>query len=138
VVVTEAQGALPKKGSTSSYQLTGGDELAVVSTSVPDKGTAACWVVITGQTAWVVNTVTGTISAYGVGANGQLSLINPVAASLGTAVPIDLIASPDGKYLYVLESAIGGVAAFQINDSKLTPLFNKTGLPLSIQGIAAR
>src|SRR3954447_16184104 len=39
VVVTEAQGALPKKGSTSSYQLTGGDELAVVSTSVPDKGT---------------------------------------------------------------------------------------------------
>jgi 6-phosphogluconolactonase (cycloisomerase 2 family) len=137
VVVTEAQGALPKKGSTSSYRLDG-DALGVVSASVPDMGTAACWVVITGQTAWVVNTVTGTISAYAVGANGQLSLLNPVAANLGTAVPIDLIASPDGKYLYQLESATGGIAVFQVNGNSLTPLFNKTGLPLSIQGIAAR
>ena len=138
VVVTEAQGGLPKKGSASSYRLTDGDALEVVSTSVPDMGTAACWIAITGQTAWVVNTVTGTISAYQVSANGQLKLINPAAASLGTAVPIDLIASPDGKYLYNLESATGGIAAFQINGSALTPLFNKTGLPLSIQGIAVR
>jgi 6-phosphogluconolactonase len=138
VVVTEAQGALPKKGSASSYRLSQGDELSLVSGSVSDKGTAACWVVITGQTAWVVNTVTGTISSYGVGANGQLNLINPAAASLGTAVPIDLIASPDGKYLYVIESALGGIAAFHIDGNTLTPLFNKTGLPLSIQGIAAR
>jgi 6-phosphogluconolactonase len=138
VVVTEAQGGLPKKGSTSSYRLTDGDALEVVSTSVPDRGTAACWVVITGQTAWVVNTVTGTISSYNVGANGQLSLINAAAASLGTGVPIDLVASPDGRYLYVLESATGGMTAFQINGNTLSPMFNKTGLPLSIQGIAAR
>jgi 6-phosphogluconolactonase len=138
VVVTEAQGALPKKASTSSYLLTGGSGLQLVSAAVPDKQTAACWIVITGQTAWVVNTVTSTISAYTVAANGQLTLANPVAANTGANVPIDLIASADGEFLYVLESAVGGIAAYHINGTSLTPIFNKTGLPLSIQGITGR
>jgi len=94
--------------------------------------------VITGQTAWVVNTVTSTISAYHVGANGELSLANPAAANTGGTVPIDLLASSDGQFLYVLESATGAIAAYRIDGTNLTPLFEKTGLPLSIQGIAGR
>jgi hypothetical protein len=66
-------------------------------------------------------------------------LVNPVAASTGDASsPIDNAASSDGKFLYVLKSATGEIAAFAINGSNLTPLFTETGLPLSIQGIVAQ
>jgi DNA-binding beta-propeller fold protein YncE len=51
--------------------------------------------------------------------------------------PIDLAASSDGGFLYVLKSATGEIAAFKINGTALTPLFTQQGLPLSIQGIAA-
>ena len=51
---------------------------------------------------------------------------------------IDLAASADGQFLYVLKSATGEIAAFQINGTSLTPLFTVGGLPLSIQGIVAR
>jgi hypothetical protein len=33
---------------------------------------------------------------------------------------------------------VGAIAAFQVNGNTLTPLFVKTGLPLSIQGIVVR
>jgi hypothetical protein len=53
------------------------------------------------------------------------------------AGPIDLVATPDGKFIYVLESA-GALAAFQVDGDSLTPLFTLPDLPLSIQGIAGR
>jgi DNA-binding beta-propeller fold protein YncE len=54
------------------------------------------------------------------------------------STPIDVAASIDNKYLYVLKSASGEIAAFAIDGSNLQPLFTQTGLPLSIQGIVAR
>ena len=94
---------------------------------------------ITGTTAWVVNTGTAKISAYQVGAGGNLLLVDPDAAFTGDGTsPIDLAASIDGKFLYVLKSATGEIAAFEINGSSLTPLFTQGGLRLSIQGIAVR
>jgi 6-phosphogluconolactonase (cycloisomerase 2 family) len=118
--------------------LTGGNGLQLVSPAVTDKQTAACWVVVTGNVAWVANTVTSTISAYHVGPNGELTLANATAANTGGNAPIDITASADGKFLYVLESATGGIAAYQINGTSLAPLFNKVGLPLTVQGITGR
>lgn len=139
VVVSEAERRLPQRATTSSYRLTGGDALVAVSSAVPDGQTAACWVAVTGQTAWVVNTGTATISSYGIGADGALTLLNPVAASTGhDTSPIDVAATSDGGFIYVLESAVGAITGYQVNGSSLTPLFTATGLPLSIQGIAAR
>jgi 6-phosphogluconolactonase (cycloisomerase 2 family) len=139
LVISEAERRFPMRGTTSSYQLGNDGALTPVSNAVPNTQTAACWVAITGDIAWVVNTGSGTISSYQVGANGSLTLLNSAAASLGpTTTPIDLAATADGQFVYVLESAVGKVAAFRVNGSSLSPLFTESGLPLSIQGIVAR
>jgi 6-phosphogluconolactonase len=138
VVVTEAERRLPMQASASSYSVSGGG-LAPVSSAVHDHQGAACWVTVTGGTAWVVNTLTSNISSYHVGAGGTITLANSVAASTGAeTAPIDIASSHDGQFVYVLESAVGSVAAYRVNGSSLTPLFKKVGLPLSIQGFAVR
>lgn len=138
VVVTEVERRLPKEATVSSYEIASGT-LDSVSQKVPNGQTAACWVAITGQRAWVVNTGSATISSYGIDASGNLTLLNPVAASTGANTsPIDLAASSDGKYIYVLESAVGSIAVYKVDGDKLDPVFEKTGLPLSIQGIVAQ
>jgi 6-phosphogluconolactonase len=138
VIVTEAERRLPVSGTTSSYRLASGT-LQSVSPKVPDHQTAACWVTLTGTTAWVVNTGSSDISSYEVGAGGTLRLLNPIAASTGlNTAPIDLAASNDDKFVYVLKSTVGTIEGFRVNGNSLTPLFNKSGLPLSIQGIVAQ
>jgi hypothetical protein len=90
----------------------------------------------TGETAWVVNTLTSNISSYRVATDGTLTLAQPVAAATGLNTgPIDLASTGDGKFVYVLESAVGKLAAYRVSEDSLTPLFTKTGLPLGIQGI---
>jgi 6-phosphogluconolactonase len=139
VVISEVENRRPLKATASAYRVTGGVPLPRVSPAVPNNQSAACWVAITGSTAWVVNTGTSTISAYQIGAAGQLTLVNPVAASTGDATsPIDLAASSDGSFLYVLKSATGEIAAFAIDGTSLTPIFTQGGLPLSIQGIVGQ
>jgi 6-phosphogluconolactonase len=138
VVVTEAQRRLPMKSSSSSYLLTG-STLTPVSRAIPNQQTGACWVAITGETAWVVNTGTSTISAYSIGPDGQLTLRNADAAFTGAGTsPIDVAATPDGTFIYVLESAVGTLAGYRVNANSLSLVFQKTGLPLSIQGIAVQ
>lgn len=138
VIVSEAEGGLPMLATTSSYRLPGNPRLQPVSRKVPDTGTAACWVVVTGDVAWVVNTASATISAYDIGTDASITLADPVAASIPDTVPIDAAASGDGRFLYQVLSTTGQIAVFSINGSALTPLTTVNGLPLSIQGIVAR
>ena len=49
-----------------------------------------------------------------------------------------MAASCDGKYLDVLKSAIGEIAAVGIDGANLTPLFTVPNFPLRLQGIVAR
>jgi 6-phosphogluconolactonase (cycloisomerase 2 family) len=138
VIVSEAAGGLPMAATASSYRMTAGGGLQPVSPAVPDNGTAACWVVLTGTTAWVVNTGSASISSYSVGGDGSIALARPVAASTGVGtVPIDAAASSDNKFLYQVLSTTGQISVFGINGVKLTPLSGVNGLPLSIQGIVA-
>ena len=138
VVVSEVENRLPLKATVSSYRLTGAG-VEPVSETVPNNQSGACWVAITGTTAWVVNTGSATISAYQIDANGNLTLADADAGFTGDgSTPIDLAASNDGRFLYVLKSATGEIAIFQINGTSLTSLFTVSGLPLSIQGIVAQ
>jgi 6-phosphogluconolactonase len=140
VIVTETNGGLPDKGTVSSYSASG-TSLTLVSGSVPSTQTATCWVDLAnqGQTAFVVNTVSGTISSYNVGSDGHLTLAKAVAGNPGsTSTPIDLSITPDGQYLYVIKSALGAIGIFRVNGTSLTPINTVSGLPLSIQGIVAR
>lgn len=138
VVVTEVERRLPMAATASSYHLASGN-LDPTSPPVKDNQSGACWVAVTGRTAWVVNSGNAVISAYDVDSGGGLAVANPTAASTGPmTTPIDLAATGNGQFIYVLESGTGGIAGYSVNGTSLTPIFNQTGLPLSIQGIAVR
>jgi 6-phosphogluconolactonase len=142
IVVSEAFGGAPNAAAVSSYNASPGGALSVVSGSVPNGQTASCWVVITnsGRYAYVSNTGSGTISSYRVGANGALTLLNPVAANTGAgSAPIDMALNNSSRYLYVHAAGLQAVAAFSVEpDGSLTPIEVEGGLPFGAQGIAAR
>jgi 6-phosphogluconolactonase (cycloisomerase 2 family) len=138
LVVSEAEAERSTRGSASSYRLTFDNLAPPVSSRVPDTGTAACWVVITGHIAWVVNADSATISAYQIGSNGSITLVDRAAASIPNTLPIEATASSDERFLYQVLSTTGQISIFSINGSALTPLMTISGLPMSIQGIVAR
>lgn len=139
VIISEVENRFPLRSTTSSYHVTRTDGLQPVSRTVPANQTAACWVAVTGDIAWVVNTGSATITSFQIAADGSITVLNPVAAFTGDgSSPIDAAASSDGNFLYVLLSATGQIAIYGTNGGALTPLSVVSGLPLSIQGIVAR
>lgn len=145
VIVSEAAGGAPGASTLSSYRAIEGpadsDTLKTISKSVPDTQSAACWVVITGggRFAFTSNTGSGTLSSYRVSRRGELSLLEGVAASLGAGSgPTDMALSGGSRFLFVLNSGSGTVAGLRVHNGSLTPVNEVTGLPLSVQGLAAR
>ena len=78
LVVSEAFGGAANQSAASSYDAAEDGTLSVISGSVANSQTAACWIVITksGKFAFVSNTGSGTISSYHVNAeDGSLTLL---------------------------------------------------------------
>lgn len=128
--------------TVSSYRIVPGTNpsLQTITPSLPDSGGTACWVVTSpaGDIAYVVNSLSRTISTLAVSPAGALTLISAAAATLGSGkAPIDLAITHDGQFLYVVTTTNGIVAEYSVNGGVLTPIGNVTGLPISIQGIAA-
>jgi 6-phosphogluconolactonase len=143
LVVSEAFGGAPNQSAVSSYSAADDGTLSVISGSVANSQTAACWVVIpkNGKTAFVSNTASGTISSYRVNAeDGSLTLLNAVAADTETgSAPIDMTLSVNSRILFVLLGGSQSVAAFRIGkNGNLTLIETEGGLPLGAQGIAAK
>jgi 6-phosphogluconolactonase (cycloisomerase 2 family) len=143
LVVSEAFGGAPNASATSSYSAGDDGLLNVISGSVPDSQTAACWVVITnsGQLAFVSNTGSGTISSYQIGAgDGTLTLINAIAADGGPdSVLRDMALNNSSRFLYVQAAGGQEVRSFRVqHDGSLTLIDTDGGLPFGAQGIAAK
>src|SRR5215208_2491343 len=103
LVVSEAFGGAPNQGKTSSYDVSAGGLLSVISGSVPDFQTAACWVAITnnGTLVFVSNTGSSAISSYALDLSGALSLLHSVAGNTGAgSTPIDVALDNSSRYLY--------------------------------------
>lgn len=143
LIVSEAFGGAPNASAASSYEVNADGTLGLISGSVPTTETAACWFVVTnnGRFAYTSNTGSGTISGYAVqrgglsllDADGRTGLVGP-----GTA-PIDLALSHNGRYLYSLNSGSGTISAFAVgDDGSLTGIGTLSGLPASVNGLAAR
>lgn len=132
---TEASSA-----SVSSYALNADDTLTVISPAIGDGGAATCWISVTadGKFGFVSNTGSGTLSTYQVGDDGKLHLASDVAASLGNGAPIDSALTSDSAFLYVDDSALGRVVSFRVHGASLQPLGSVSGLPTTLQGIAAQ
>ena len=140
-LVSEAFGGAANASAVSSY---GFEDWApakptVISASVADTQSAACWVVVTpnGRYAYVTNTGSGTISSYNVQRSGTLALAQAIAATSG-AGPIDSAISADGRGLFVLNAGSNSITSFAIGrDGSLTAAASATGLPAGSNGLAA-
>lgn len=136
LLVVESFNAAPDASAVSSYDVTVDGRLNVISGSVPNHETDACWIVITdnGRYAYTANFGSGTISSYRMNPAGQIQLLDDRAAFLSLySQPVDLALSADSRFLYLLLRGTVGVAAFKIqDDGDLTPLGIATGgLPVA-------
>ncbi len=130
LLVSEAFGGKANAAALSSYNLDEPGSLSVISGSVPDNQTAACWVVVAGhgQYAYVTNTGSGTVTGYHVDRSGALTRLpaNGVSAITGGG-PTDAGASPDGSSLFVLSPPIGQLVSLHVNaDGSLVKLGSAT------------
>ncbi len=140
LIVSEAFGGAPLASAVSSYDVSG-NQLSVISPSVATGQTAACWIAISrnGKFAYSTNAGSGSVSAYRVGNDGSLSLIDGAAGITGAGTsPIDAGVSVDGQSLYVLNGATHDLSAFAIQaDGALIKIGTFEGLPAGSSGLAA-
>jgi 6-phosphogluconolactonase (cycloisomerase 2 family) len=140
-IVSEAFGGVPNLAAVSSYRVLASGLLSIVSASVRDLQTAACWIEISksGRYAYTTNTGSGTVSNYRV-RNGALTLINSTAANFGAmSAPTNMDLSTFGRYLYVHAAGLQAIKVLRVElDGSLTPIASAGGLPLGAQGLAAR
>ena len=140
LIVSEAFGGSANASAVSSYALRNG-ALTLLSGSVPDFQSAACWIVITknGKFAYTSNTGSNNISSYSVGRDGTLTLLVAVAASTGAA-PIDMALRASSKFLYVLNATAHSIDVFRVDrgNGQLTPVTSVSGLPAGANGLVAQ
>jgi 6-phosphogluconolactonase len=124
-------------GAAASYRIEADGRLTAISAAVSDHQIDTCWLVTNGPYAYGANYTSGTISSFHVGADGSLTLLEPAAGVTDQqgSTPLDLRASPDGRYLYLVERGSGKVGAWRIEaDGGLAKLGEYAGLPKTVDG----
>lgn len=120
-------------GSASSYRVRPFD---AVTSALSDTQKAACWLVVAGDRAFVVNAASTSISSYRIAPDGSLALEAAVAATTG-AGPTDAAVSSDGRTLSV-RLGDGSLSSFQIGaDGGLTPAGTAAGTAYGTSGLIA-
>ncbi len=120
LLVAEAFGGPPTgDAAVSSYAVETNGSLRVITGSAPTLGTAACWIVVTrdGRYAYTSNAGSGTISGFGIGRDGSLTLLNPDDPLTSTgpgSTPLDIALSRDSRYFYTLNAGAGTISAFRV------------------------
>lgn len=142
VFVSEAAGGAPGASSVSSYRISRGGELELISAAVPTTETAACWLVVSndGRFAYTTNGGSASVSGFAIEFDGEISLLDPDGRTGDTGqTPLDMALSRDGRNLYTLDVGDGQLSAFRVQaDGSLIPLRSQGGLPPGVNGLAAR
>src|SRR4051794_37589485 len=119
-------------GSASSYSVDSAGAHTISGAVATHQG-APCWLVVgkNGKYAYTANAAAGTISGFGIAADGSLSLLDPTGASAsGLAHPLDEAVSNNGRFLYVLNDGNHDVVGYRIAaDGSLSPLGEVGSLP---------
>lgn len=142
--VSEAAGGAAGASSTSSYLVGRDGSLRLVSPAVPTAQSAACWVVVTPdhRFAYVSNTGSGTLSGYRTGPGAVLTRFDDGGVTANTGAnsgPIDMAITPDGRFLYSLNSGNQTLSGFRVrHDGSLAGLQTTAGLPVGANGLAVR
>jgi 6-phosphogluconolactonase len=142
LIVSEAFGGATGAAAASSYAVSGGGELTMVSGSVGDTRSEVCWVALTNDDrfAYVTNFGDGTVSCYEITADGSLKLHDPVAGSTGQGSKglRDEAISGDGRYLYAIDADAQKLFGWAVGqDGHLTPAGELGGVPGTVAGLAA-
>jgi 6-phosphogluconolactonase (cycloisomerase 2 family) len=144
LVVSEAGNHVEDGSSASSYRLGTGGTPVTVSGTVPTTETAACWTAITpdGKFAYVTNTPDNSISGFSIGANGSLTMLDAdgrTAVTGAGSLPIDVAASSDGDFLYVLTAGTHRILTYAIGaNGGLSARPGVSNLPKAANGLAVR
>ena len=143
LIVSEAFGGAPSQAALSSYEVADDtSNIKVISPSVKDNQSAACWVVVTknGRYAYTTNTASGSVSGYRVAKDGKLTLLGDGLTAITGAGsgPIDAALSKSSQFLYVLNGGIGTVNGYRVEaNGSLSPIGNVGGLPPGTNGLIA-
>lgn len=126
--------------SVSSYILTSSGMLSTISPAVGNGQQGTCWLSVTadGKFVFVSNTGSGDLSTYSVSENGTVNLEQPVTANADGGDPIDSAFSTGDSFLYVMDSSMGRILVYRVNGASLDFVSTVTGLPTTVQGIAAQ
>lgn len=153
LIVSNATGAIPGRGSVSSYNV---PALSNMANPVDQEFTGAgapCWVVTTrdGRFAFVTNTLDGTVTSLRVGTDGSLTEVGTEALSR-PGLAADPALTRDNRFLYVvaLDADLSGpgpvltaarIEVFGVNlvTGDLTSLgATPSTLPAGTSGLAAK
>jgi 6-phosphogluconolactonase len=137
LIVSEAFGGAADASAVSSYAIDG-TTLNVISPSVPDNQSAACWVLVVNRYAYTTNTGSSSLSSYRIRSDGAIKLLNATAGMTGDgSSPIDMALSAGG-YVYALSGGTSTISAFQVMpDGSLAPV-STTSVMVGAVGLAAR
>jgi 6-phosphogluconolactonase (cycloisomerase 2 family) len=124
--------------STVSTYAVNSDGTLTHQSSLADGQTALCWITPASGFDYVANAGSANLSAYSVGAGGSLSLVGSTGVVAATgAGPIDMAASPNGKFLYSEQGGAGAIGEFAVNSNgSLSSLGTVAGLNPGLEGIA--
>jgi 6-phosphogluconolactonase len=136
--VTEAFGGAPDISALSSYDISDSNALQVISGSVSDGQTAACWVVIgaSGKFAYVSNTGSKNVSVFRIGKDGNVTAL----ASLGPTPAggaIDSAFSSGGTFLHVLTGNAATIVTFRVKSDGTLQTVGTVSAPPTAAGLAA-
>ncbi|HEX3628103.1 MAG TPA: beta-propeller fold lactonase family protein [Verrucomicrobiae bacterium] len=141
IFVSEAAG-VPGASSASSYDVSDTGDLTGISLTNSTMQQAACWLVLTPdeQFAYTANAGSGTLSAFNVSPNGDLSLLdfNGITGNIAAGShPVDMAVSQNGRFLFSLANGNGTLNVFQIScDGALVYLDSLGGIATSAAGLA--
>ncbi len=130
LVVSEAAGGAMGAATASSYELSKGGDLDTITPAASANGSAACWVVITGngRFAYTSNTASNNLSIFEIGFDGELTLLGAQPTGPG---PLDSAVTNNSRFLYVFNNGDGTLSGFRVeSDGSLTPI------PLDVNGLA--
>jgi 6-phosphogluconolactonase len=137
LIVTDAFGGMPGKSVVTSLAVNGNN--VNLKSNVPINQAAACWVVLTKNEdfAYVTNTGSNSITSLAVASNGELHLVDSIAAETGKT-PTDICLSGNAAFVYNVNAMSGTIGEFRIlPNGRLHSLSDAEGLPLSAVGLVA-
>ena len=137
LLVVEVNGG---NGAVSTYRIRHDGSLQTISASVASGQHAACWIVGNERgDVFTMNPGSSSVSSYRLDAHdGTVTLLKAVAGSATAALDAGLTAN--GRYLYAVDPANGGIDIFRIGaKGSLTSLGTAAGgLPGFAQGLAVQ